>query len=181
VKQIRQASSDPQRPIAFSSLTLCLRASLILLIGFMMNIALMSAAQCIQPSKNLFARFADVFPGQLRDTVEAHGFVCRLHRSAFPTDENCTMSPETGIFSQIGLVISAGSVRHVTFLARENALRLGDLAVIYGTPTMRAFGTETYFMWLGGGIMASTRGYAGGYSLFLPIWSVSFTDAGKPS
>lgn len=180
MKQFRQGNSDPQALVTFSSLSLYRRVSLILLISLAVNITLMIAPQHIQPSGNLFSPFADVFPGQTKEAVEARGFVCRLNRSAFPADENCTMSPDTGIFTQIGLVISADRVRHVTFLARENALELGDLVVIYGTPTLRAFGTETYFMWLGGGIMASTHAYMDGFSLFLPIWSISFTDTGRP-
>lgn len=181
MKRTRQANSNTRGLNAFPVTRLYSCAAFILLIGFMVvSTALTDAARHPVASGNPFSSFVDIFPGHLKDEVEARGFACRSNSSVFPSDETCNLFPEWGVFAQVGVVITANRVRHVSFLARENALRLGDLAIIYGAPTMRQFGSEVYFMWLDGSVMALCHADADENSFFLPVWSVSFHDTSVP-
>jgi hypothetical protein len=91
-------------------------------------------------------------------------------------DETCTLQPETGAFSYVRVVIYRHYIREIAFTVRTKALRVGDLMALYGKPEVEEYTYSFYLYWRSRGISAIVLRYGGRYSLFLPVWSVSFTS-----
>jgi hypothetical protein len=126
-----------------------------------------------QPSPEPFVSLADLFPGQPRSAVEARGFSCMV--IGFGTyAETCLLLPNTGIFSEIGVTTSPlGYVNSSYFRLREDTLRLGDLAALWGRPEVYDQYEYLLFSWFGGSVNA-TSAYTGRFSFLLPVDRVFF-------
>jgi hypothetical protein len=128
-----------------------------------------------------FSPFADVFPGQPRSAVVTHGFSCAMGTYPVLPDEQCMLYPATGIFTQVGVIVSKGTVIRTDFTLREGILRLGDLALLWGIPDRQVYDNRYVmdFFWHDSGVGASALADRRQFSLFLQVWSVSFTHT-KP-
>jgi hypothetical protein len=72
-----------------------LRLVFLILSGFSIaNIGVMAMGQYALPPSNPFTAFADIFPGQLRNAIEAHDFSCidQDYYSHTP-EEHCFFQP----------------------------------------------------------------------------------------
>jgi hypothetical protein len=148
----------------------------------MLIICTKSFAQDTVPPPNPFAPFADVFPGQPGNGVEARGFSCvRRPYGAYRGLEDCTCILATGAFSLVEVIISEGTIRQTDFTMRGSTLRIGDLAMLWGIPDVHKGVHTPYFYWPGNGILATTISYSGQFSFFLALRSVLFTDFRVPN
>jgi len=88
---------------------------------------------------------------------------------------------ETGNVRRVEVTVSRGVIREITFRIRQNTLRLGDLALLWGSPEVRSFGRGIFLFWRECGITALVMGL-GRLSHLSPVWSVHFpADTGSPS
>jgi hypothetical protein len=147
-----------------------------MLVGFtVVNVGTMVLAGHATTLSNPFSTYADILPGQHRSAVVARGFSCAMDY-LLSHDQYCTLDLETGISSQVGVVISRGAVRQTDFYLRENTLRIGDLALLWGTPDLRYGQSVATFIWSGSGVSAWGVFSSGRNPLLLPVQGVSFRD-----
>lgn len=149
----------------------------ILLIGFgVVSLGLMVLARYTPAPTNPFPAYADVFPGQPMSAVEARAFSCSVdHDYYLYADIACILTPTEGVFSSIQIVVSGGIIRRITFIMRDNTLLVGDLARFLGMPTVHRLYRTAYFFLPASLVRAETIGHGEQFSLFLPVWSVTFT------
>lgn len=147
----------------------------------LVNIAVRAVMHDAPAPSDPFEPYADISSGQPHTLVEWQGFSCRWGASNGIFEEKCNLDAPTGAFSHIEVAISVNEVvRYVTFIARKNALRLGDLMIALGTPEIQKFGHSAYFYWRDGAITAGATTYAGRYSPYLPLAFISFADPPAP-
>jgi hypothetical protein len=176
---VRRSGSHAQRgriAIHFQ-LPLYLRFMLSLSLGISAMVAcILTLTRFMQPSPNPFASFADVFPGQPRSAIEARGFSCAL--TPYPTyAEACIYWPKTGDFSLVRIAFSSpDAVSSISFGARDNTLRLGDLVALWGRPEVHKYGRSTYFFWFDGRVTGMASADVERVSLFSPVASIRFEN-----
>jgi hypothetical protein len=127
-----------------------------------------------------FAAFADVFPGQSRSAVAARGFSCPS-ANAHDTyqdlsEETCTLSPESGPFSRVELVLSGDTISQIGFMMRDDMLKIGDLMRLWGKAEVQEYSRSVYLFWRSRGIVALAPWHTGQFSVFLPVRWVYFLD-----
>lgn len=163
----------PSKPIA-PSLTLSLR----LLMGFaIVTIAVRTLTvmtMAIPP--NPFSGFVDISPGQSQDALKARGFLCS---PSYYNSTSCLLWPESGVFSNVEVTVYGGNIHQISFIVRDTSLRVGDLVRLWGRPRFQGNNYLAGFVWANSGITASAQEYDPAYSLFLPIWRISFVSGRK--
>src|SRR4029078_12991728 len=127
---------------------------------------------------NPFLAYANIFPGQPASAIQASGFSC-------PSDHNyyyatagvfCIATPADSIFSQISGTISNGIIRNISFIIRDQTLTVGDLEIVLDVPFIHKSPETAYVALSGSFVIAGTTVYWRRFSLFLPVWSVSFRE-----
>ena len=155
-----------------------------MLAGFaVVSISAKVVAQYTPAPQNPFPAYADIFPGQAMSALEARGFSCQYfydfyHRpteDSPPTEASCFFTPAAGIFLSVKANISAGTLCTLIFTLRDNTLQVGDLEMLLKMPKLHMMHGSAYFTLPGSFVIARTANYAGEFSLFLPIWSITFT------
>ena len=79
------------------------------------------AGSTIPASSNPFVDYVDVFPGQPRTALEAHGFSCPASAYANLPDtigETCILMPREGLFQQVRLYVVRDIIQQIDFVAR---------------------------------------------------------------
>ncbi len=161
----------------YRSLSVYVRYMLSVCLGMLIMVANVTALTRYMPaSSNFFSAYTQVFPGQARSAVLAHGFSCAIGTYPVLPDESCTLNPAGGIFLQIQAVVSHGKIRQITFIPRKDMLRLGDLVALWGRPEIHDYGASTVLQWPTAGVVASQIPRIGRLSLFSPLWNVTITD-----
>jgi hypothetical protein len=163
-----------------------LRLSPLLLIAFgllisfaVVNLGMRAVAQFTVPPPNPFPAYADIFPGQAMSAAEARGFSCFADDRNNDHDQliqHCVLYPETGAFSRVEVIISGVIIHQSIFSLRDSILQVGDIALFLETPVIHLYDHMAYYFLSNSFVIARTVGYAEQFSLFLPVWSVSFTD-----
>jgi hypothetical protein len=157
----------------------------VLLVGFtVVNMGVRALAQFAVPPANPFPDYADVLPGQPVTALETRAFSCwndynyyHSHPENYDlTEESCILTPPDGVFSSIQVMRLQGVIRQTTFILRDNTLQVGDLEKLLDMPTLHSFYRTAYFFLPEDFVIAQTAGYIEHFSLFLPVWSISFTD-----
>jgi hypothetical protein len=150
-----------------------------LVIGFtVVNVGAILLVRYFTTPTNPFSDYVDVFPGQSRSAVFTHAFSCAMGDNSLLPNEYCTLSLSTGVFTQVGVVVSNSTVTRTDFILGEGMLRLGDLVALWGIPDSQIHDGRYVmdFFWPGSGVNASAFSDTRKLSLFLPVGSVSFTD-----
>jgi hypothetical protein len=161
----------------FSFLTV--RIALIVMGLVSISITVATAIAGNQPPFDPFAPYADIMPGQSRETVLQRGFHCQFNEPPYTSGEFCSLTPETGIFSaiQVSIVYNRSRVSRVVFIAREPRLVLGHLAWLWGKPQTKMSGQTVNFRWPNQHIVTVLQNYNGHFSYWLPITYVAFEVA----
>lgn len=130
---------------------------------------------------NPFVEYADIFPGQNRQTAEIHGFGCQqatnnysYYSSGYAT---CTLLPASGAFSQIDVLVDKDVIVESKFWIRDNALRFGDLMLTMDMQNLRTYPDELFFFWDNLFINVKTSVKKKAIAL-RPIANITLTDAG---
>jgi hypothetical protein len=183
VEEITRVGTWPER----ERRTLCLKPSPFQLITFSMILGFMALilvarvlAQNAVALPNPFASYADIFPGQPGDGVEARGFFCIINYYGALTgspDEHCVLRPEMGMVSEVRVMIAHHIVLQIEFILRRNELRVGDLMVLFGTPYTSGNRDMVYFSWPIIGANAMAISATGQLSAFVPVHSIYFYQA----
>lgn len=127
---------------------------------------------------NPFAVYADVMPGQPSHAIDAHDFTCWLRDHTYydQAEMHCRLQPETGAFSRVEAVYSKDLIQRLSFDIRDDALTMGDLAVLLDLSDIRVHG-QVFFTWRGNiGVAQIVKPYEH-FSLYRPVWQVTLTDA----
>jgi hypothetical protein len=131
-----------------------------------------------------FSMFSDLLGDDISQSTLADGFNCydtvrRGYAEAFTG--YCVQYDLGEIFSQIDLRISSHVVREINFSLKENALRLGDLALLWGKPHIQLYCESVVAAWPTHHIMAVVSPPQDRYlSYFSPVISVSLTRSSSP-
>jgi hypothetical protein len=179
VEQIAQQTIAPSGRHA-SSLKLPLYLWVVMVVSFN---ALIIGARLLghggTSPPNPFASFGDVFLGQPRSAIEAQGFLCKTHVPGGGNilEEFCDSSPDSGTFSLISVGMTQGNIRFITFVARTQAFRVGDLVALRGRPEVNEYGHTAHLYWRNRNVKAVTFPYHGSFSLFLPVLRVHIFTA----
>jgi hypothetical protein len=149
----------------------------------LMTIASVSATALVtiphnEPPFDPFAPYADILPGQSPDAVLQRGFNCRFNITPV-YNESCTLTLETGIFSEIRVWIArdTGWVSRVVFIPREKTLTLGDLVFLWGSPEIAIYSQLANLRWRNVHIVAIPQTSHDYSSYWLPIIYVAFESA----
>jgi hypothetical protein len=159
----------------------------VLLIGFaVVNMGMRALAQYIAPPANPFPAYADIFPGQPANAILSREFSCwgnNFYEYSYTvayglTQESCIFifTPAEGIFSHVEAVISGDTIQTLTFILRDNTLQVGDLMRFLDVPIIHRLYHTVYFLLPTSVVRAETIDYGERFSLFLPVWNVSFTN-----
>jgi hypothetical protein len=143
------------------------------------SMSAMALAQYTPAPPNPFASFADVFPGQPRSSLIARRFSCLTvgyDTARAAPDETCVLLPASGLFAQVEVIVSRSLIREITFTLREDTLRVGDLMLFWGEPTVTIYSRSVYLYWRSRGVFAIVVGYSERFSLQLPVRRVSIGD-----
>lgn len=122
---------------------------------------------------------ADVLAGNSKSDLQARGFLCSSidHNDTDSTGEWCTFNPPTGMFSKIAVMFVNGEGCNGFLQMRQDTLTVGDLVKLWGRPRIYQHGFWGQLEWTDNGVTVWTD-YQGYYSLFLPVRSIVFKDAG---
>ena len=155
------------------------RVALLLAATFTLSIIgllFLSGTQGRQP--NPFSVYRNIMPGQSRDSVLRRGFKCQFNQIMPSLEETCSLTPETGIFSEIQVrFVSApymGKVSQTIFKPREKMLPLGDLVLLWGRPEIAIYGQTVNLHWRNVHVVAIPQTYHGHFSYWLPIVYLAF-------
>ncbi len=179
-----------QRRIRIQSSPLALRIHLPLYLWFIFSILLamviliycaMLLNQLTEPPANPFAAFAAVFPGQPSSAVQGKGFACSANPYGGYLDEYCFVYPATGIFRQVRVMISYGTIRQIAFTTHKDAVMLGDLVALWGRPEVYEYSQSVVLLWPGSGVRALQLSNTGQFSLFSPVGNVMITNTDMSS
>jgi hypothetical protein len=188
VEQIVRESIYPQtaRPIPRLRLSPLVLIVVIIWVGLavvtIVAIGVRAVVQYSPTPLNPFPAYADVFPGQPASALETRGFSCQYfydfyHRPAeaqAPTEASCIFTPAAGAFLNVKAIISDGTIYTLTFIIRDNTLRVGDLAQLLGTPAIHRFRYTAFFQLPTSLVRVEPVGQTKQFSLFLPVASVTF-------
>lgn len=157
----------------------------VLLVGFaVVNMGVRALAQYGTPPANPFPDYADVLPGQPATALETRAFSCQLNydyyydrtETADPIEESCVFIPSASFFSSVEVIISEGIIHQTTFILRANTLQVGDLEKLLEMPMLHNLYHTAYFFLPEDFVIVKTAGYVRHFSLFLSVWSVTFTE-----
>jgi hypothetical protein len=128
--------------------------------------------QIYQPS-NAFADYAAILPGQPHSAVVGMNFSCNSsNRSG--TSDYCTRAPADGPFSLVSVTLSNGIISRVSFTVRDNRVAIGDLALLWGRPSIRLYGKSAVFEWSNPGVYANGWVESKPFSYAIPVLRLSF-------
>jgi hypothetical protein len=125
-----------------------------------------------------FGNFQDVFPGQGRNAVEAHGFACHWNLSSSGANETCSLPIMNDTLSEVQVGMSGDTITSTTFMLRDNVLRLGDFEAFLGEATLERNGRALNILWPDHHIMAIAFPSAKQTGLYMPLWSISLRGMG---
>ena len=152
-------------------------------VGFaVVTISVRAVAQYTPSPPDPFPDYADIFPGQPASAIETRTFSCEaiynynhdLTKDTEPMQELCTFIPAEGVFSSVEASLSGGIIYQLTFIMRDNTLQVGDLAQLLGMPPIHRFKRTAYFLLPTSLVRADPIGQRKRFSLFLPVWSITF-------
>jgi hypothetical protein len=161
----------------FTILFTPVRTALVLLTIASVSVTALATIPRSQPPFDPFAPYADILPGQSQDAVVQRGFDCQFNIAPV-SNESCTLTLETGIFSEIQVMIAldTGQVSRVVFKPRETTLTLGDLVLLWGRPEIAIYNQITNLRWRKVGIVAIPQSHHGEFSYWLPIVYTAFVS-----
>jgi hypothetical protein len=86
----------------------------------------------------------------------------------------CSFKPDDGVFFEIFILIKGDRPEGITFQVKEDALRVGDLAALWGKPDATLSGTALWLKWDSARMTAIVPS-ADRLNHFAPVRVVSFT------
>jgi hypothetical protein len=125
---------DANQPAARFPLSVYWQMALLLAVTFALGIIgllLLSGNQGRPP--NPFSAYHNIMPGHSRADAVSQGASCTQSTGPEPGD-SCILSPSSGPFKTVKMVLLNGHIIAVNFAARANALFVGDLQSIWGKP-----------------------------------------------
>jgi len=134
-----------------------------------------------EPVVNPFLAYASLFPDQPWTSALAREFLCYDTVMPSPADvtEECVFRPQTGSLSQVNITVWDGIIIRLRFAVRENSLRVGDLAMLWGTPDLQSYAQgASLYQWHDHSMVALTSSNGGRFTYFLPVSYIHFDAVG---
>jgi hypothetical protein len=184
---MRAETWNRSRPSVRPKLILTSYLLVVFIIWISFNIVIVGAlalGDSVVQTAHPFSAYADIFPGQSGSTISGSAFSCvvddpPLYTSPFYKD--CRLTPTSGTFSRIDVMISSETIQQISFILRENTLRVGDLVLLVGATDFHAIHSTIYFSWKGNLGLAFLTPNTARFSLFHHVWKVALTDTIYPA
>lgn len=125
-----------------------------------------------QPINPLIA-YTSILPGQPRNAMIAKIFSCGFETGSEGRIEYCTCSPATGPFLFIAVTFSSNVVSSVDFIARKDALTVGQVAADWGRPQVQVYGQSVLLRWPHIGVIINGQAQSRRFSYFNPVFRLS--------
>jgi hypothetical protein len=120
-----------------------------------------------------FADYTDLYPGRPREVLGTHGFMCLEPDVRYKHTSYCSFKPATGIFSIIEVLVAQDdTIWEVDFVMREDVLKVGDLILLWGKPSVHPHVKSINFIWQNG--YWATTNYSRHVSFGLSVQKVYF-------
>ena len=157
-------------------ITLVRTAFVVMTIASLSEVTVMAVRRS-EPPFDPFAPYADILPGQSRDGVAQRGLNCQFDLVPL-FEEICTLTPETGGFSEILVKIAphTGRISRVVFKPREGTLTVGDLVLLWGDPEITFHSQTANLRWPNVHVVAIPETYDGDFSYWLPIAHIALVS-----
>jgi hypothetical protein len=134
----------PAPPTSFTSvLLLPVVVSIITIFSILARVA-GGLAWLDEPINDPLSPFSALIPGQHESTLPLNDFECSADSDGL---ELCSTSLIQGPVAQIRMTLKDDIIYHVGFRLRENALRTGDMILLWGEPDLQERGWSVYLDW----------------------------------
>ena len=173
---VQRRSKSTAIGITLPTIQLSLYLRMMLLLFTMMTVICVGWVGLVRwdiSAPNPFSAYTTIFPGQTLHKVIEQGFTCTQSNPA-EHHNYCTLSPVNGPFWYIHLVTAEDIVNSVTFCAREGALTIGDLALLWGKPNIQLFQRSGLFKWSSIQTSADGLSPSWAFSYYFPVAHVTF-------
>jgi hypothetical protein len=148
-----------------------------LIIGLMIIVVILvfvfSALAQGSPPSDLFLAYADLLTkDQTRSVVDSKNVSCEF--ALFEVSRICSFVPDDGIFSDIWVTMVSDAPKGIAFQVIEGAVRVGDLAALWGKPDSIS---SYYLRWdePNGETIGALVASADRLDYFAPVQIVTFT------
>jgi len=158
-------------------LPLYLRLMLRLLLGVMViAVSAKALTRLMQPPRNPFAAYDDLIAGDTQDPAFGSNYQL-LSSAAFdlacatsPIQKYCIYQPASGPFAEIRFMdLNDEGEIGVYFAVRDNALTVGEVALLWGRPTIDRRGNSLVLHWYHQGMSTVVRSDNGLFNYSLPV------------
>ena len=124
--------------------------------------------------QNPFTSFDAIFLGQPWRMALARDFLCLdiVITSSAGVSQECLYQPETGPFSQMRVIVLDGIIAQLSFVTREDAVRVGDLAQLWGRPNRKWI---HIYDWPEHRVTVFAPSDNGRFEYFLRVYYITFT------
>jgi hypothetical protein len=161
----------------FTTLVISMRTLILFLTGVSVSVIVLTTTVA-EREYDPFAPYSDLMPGQSRDALTQWEFNCAT--TIIPSfSESCSLTPESGIFSEIQVKFAAdtGRIEKTVFLSRENRLSLGDLVLLWGKPEIDIYGRTANLRWHDSHVVAIPQTYRSPVAYRVPLTYIAFEAA----
>lgn len=105
------------------------------LVLLLMSVGSLLAGHASTPPVVSFAAYANSLLDRSESNLQPYDPKC-YHTMAYTTSNDyCHFAPATGMLSRVEVFIQQGMIRTLDFTICDNALKLGDLILLWGKPT----------------------------------------------
>jgi hypothetical protein len=125
------------------------------------------------PPSDTFSAYMLPLPGQPHSALVALRFSCDPNNRA-GQNEYCTRAPATGPFFHVAAYVSGDVISRVDLMVHQGALTVGDLALLWGRPTVHLYRKSINLDWPAQGISANGWTESGRFSYSILIHRISF-------
>jgi hypothetical protein len=147
--------------------------TLVLVCVFTVAAAILFVTKLAVAIPDPLALYVDILPGRGESVLAPHGFLCYAANDSI---EFCALNRTTGAVRSIHVIVRFNIIYAVNIQFRSGALRLGDLALLWGRPDPHEQGYSRQFDWSLHNASVTVAPFVGGFSYLLPVQSVSFEE-----
>jgi hypothetical protein len=153
-------------PVRITGLLMVFSLTTLLVMG---ELTLLAA----QTPHNPFVEYAPLMPGQMAKAAIERGFAC----APAYIGATCVTKPSAGLLFEVYLSLSSDHViQSASFVTRNDTLKFGDLAALWGSPTCEMRGSLVVIVcWRGVYALVPLNGN-GEFDYFSPVKLLEFSD-----
>lgn len=125
----------------------------------------------LQP--NPLAAYTDLIPGRITNVALLDDFSCS---AAVDSMKLCSFTPTAGTVEHISIIIKHDVIYGTSFHFRDNSLRIGDLALMWGTPRIVRSEESISLFWFRNNTIITLPSLRGRLNYSRPIRAISMGE-----